>query len=247
MNRTERILRSLAIGTVPFVGLFVCWFLLQAGFAVSSASRQSISALGQLNTALTTINRSCGSPGHIQPCGTLAEIDKLATHTSDLIVQSQVAVHHADVVSQTESQMLPKWNQQITATLGNVNQTAFDASRTLNVTSDSLQTLTASSRGVMDHASAFVADLDSETKPVISQANVFLANANTLATNPNIPTIMARTADILTTGNHMLFTLDKVEDKETHCILYPGFKCVVTGLIVPSVQIGGAAVAAFRK
>lgn len=171
MTRLESYLRIAALATIPVTGLFVCWFLLQASSAVSSASKQSTSALMQLNMALATVNRSCGTSGNIQPCGTLAEVDKLSTHASDLIVQTQIAVHHADAVSQTEAQMLPKWNRQITQTLGNVNQTAFDASKTLTTANSSLQVLTTASQGVITDADRTLLHVDAlVTDPDIKQS-----------------------------------------------------------------------------
>lgn len=99
MNRIESYLRIAALATIPVTGLFVCWFLLQASAAVSSASQQADMALMKINSSLTTINQPCGHSGLVQKCGTLAEVDALSRRSTDLITDAQMAVHNADAVS----------------------------------------------------------------------------------------------------------------------------------------------------
>lgn len=141
---------KIALGTVPVVGAFLCILLLQTSALVERAYRdEGILALG-FKTALDTLNAECGATTH---CGTLAEVDKTLTHASDLIVQTQVAVKHADKVSQTEAAMLPEWNKQITTTLSGINLTvsSFDANQ---------DRLTASLVPVLNDTDATVKHLD---------------------------------------------------------------------------------------
>lgn len=135
-----------ALGTIPVVGIFVCVLLFQASALVERANRDEGTLAAGLQTALETINAECGVSSH---CGTLAEVDKTLTHTSDLIVQTQIAVRHADQVSQTEAKMLPEWNRRITGTLDgidtavgdlNANQSKLVAA-TLPILSDADQTV----------------------------------------------------------------------------------------------------------
>lgn len=124
MERGLNTLKALALGTVPVLGLLVAVLLLQVSSAVV-AVRKDVSGLALgMETALETVNRNCSTPGHIQPCGTLAQVDKTLVHLSDLSVQSQRAVRDADRVAMTEMQMLPVWNAAFTSTLQHVDQTA---------------------------------------------------------------------------------------------------------------------------
>ncbi len=176
MQRANEILKGLALATCVVVGVFLCIFIGNLNAALTKQSGSFASVLAQTNSALVTINRPC-APG---PCGTLAEVDKLSTHASDLIVQSQLAVRHADQVSLTEQTMLPEWNRQITQTLQSVSRTTETANtqiaqigsrasallETTNTTVGAAQPLLGHADALVGHSDAFI-----QTLPPIS-ANV---------------------------------------------------------------------------
>lgn len=222
--------------------IFMCGSIGYLALHVAHKIPDLTATVNGANTALATINKP--------KSGTLSMID-------DTILQGRLTIDSANKVALHEETQLGTLDSDIAtlfghtdSTLSALGDTATALEGTANAATDTLDATTGtvkSAQPLLNNASTFVADLNTETKPVITQANTFLVNANALATNTDIPGILHGVNTGLVTGNHMLSTLGKVEDKETHCILFPGFKCVVTGLIVPGVQIGGAAVAAFRK
>lgn len=141
MNRAISILKCMALATVPVVGAFAIWILWPIRAALQQNSAGVAGLVAKANIALDAINRPC-APG---PCGLLAQTDKLEAHTSDLLIQSQIAVRHADQVSQTEAAMLPVWNAKVTTTLDSVGavtaslaQAAHQATTTLATASTTI-------------------------------------------------------------------------------------------------------------
>lgn len=114
-------LKALALATVPVLGLLVALLLIQVSSAVERTSRDETQIALGVETVLDTVNRPCSTPGKIQPCGTLAEVDKTLAHISDLSIQSQAAVRNADLVTRGEMKLLPAWNASLTHTLANVD------------------------------------------------------------------------------------------------------------------------------
>lgn len=157
MQRTIHLLRALALATVPAVGLAVVLVLVQVSSLVVKLSSDEHRMAGEALTSLTTLNRSCSTPGHIQPCGTLAEVDKTLTHLSDLSIQSQKAVRDADQVAQMEMKLLPRWNASFTGTLSGIN-TAI-----ATVNSTALQ-LTQATLPVLHHAGEVLSTTDATVK-----------------------------------------------------------------------------------
>lgn len=139
-----------ALATVPVVGACLCLLLFQVSSLVERVDRDEGTFAAQIQQALTTVNAECGATTH---CGTLAEVDKTLTHTSDLIVQTQLAVRHADGVSQTEAALLPVWNQRITGTLNGVDTAVGDLDANQNK-------LTAAALPVFQQTEKTVADAD---------------------------------------------------------------------------------------
>jgi len=158
-------LKALALGTVPMVGLMIVLCLAQVSTLIVKIQRDESVIAGQAETALDTVNAKCGSA---QPCGTLAEIDKTLTHSSDLIVETQMAVHHADQVSQTEAAMLPAWNAKFSETLTNANST--------------LATLDSGTKQLVIATTPAIADADS----TIRSSNAVLEHFDALIASPSV-------------------------------------------------------------
>lgn len=211
MERVNTILKGIALATVPVVGVCLCLLLLQLSEAVNRQSTSVTSLLGQANTALSTINRSCGS-GH--PCGTLAEIDKLSTHTSDLIVESQLAIHHADQVSMMESAMLPEWNRQFTTALGNVNQAAL-------TTSTSVAQLRQHATTVLDTTNTTIAGV----QPLLGRSTLFVGDADTFV--KTLPPLSARAQTILDNGDTLSHDAIVEEQKYVYPKKVPWYKNIL--------------------
>lgn len=114
---------KLALGTVPVTGVFVCILLFQVSAFVDRSNKDEGRIASSVQLALDTVNAECGVTVH---CGTLAELDKILVHTSDLEVQTQMLVRHGDRLTQTESAMLPEWNRRITGTLNGVDRAVGD-------------------------------------------------------------------------------------------------------------------------
>lgn len=150
-----------ALATVPVVGACLCLLLFQASALVERVDRDEGTFAAQIQQALTTVNAECGPVTH---CGTLAEVDKTLTHTSDLIVQTQLAVRRADQVSQTEAALLPVWNQRITGTLNGIDTAVGDFDGNQNK-------LTAAALPVFQQTEKTVADADLVvTSPYITRS-----------------------------------------------------------------------------
>jgi hypothetical protein len=216
-----------------------------------------------MQVSLTHVNKPCKGSGSDKAdnCGTLALGGQVMAKSGDMLVTTQqkeqaVIAHLDDLVDSltTIAPHVAKTSDALTATASSAStaisgvQTHLTpvldaATDTINTVNASLTRLTGSADVLLGNASTSVAAI----QPLIGRSTLFVTHLDALATSPDIPSIIHEVNVGIGTGDHMLDTLDKVETKETHCILYPGFKCVVTGLIVPSVQIGGAAAAAFRK
>lgn len=162
---------KIALGTVPVVGIFACLLLFQASSFIERADRDEGSVAAQVQQAFATINAECGVAVH---CGTLAEIDKTLTHTSDLIVQTQLAVRHADAVSQTEAKMLPEWNRRITETLDGIDTAVGDLD-------DSQNKLTASLVPILNDTDATVRHADELVSSKYVQESLRNIDASTAA------------------------------------------------------------------
>ncbi len=224
--------------------------VLQGREALASGERSE--DLQILHDILVQIHKPCQGSGKDKAdnCGTISLANQVLVKSGDAIVATQVQeqglIAQAKPILTAVAAIPVHANATfdgLAATSKALTGTANAATSTLNASTSTIK----AAQPLLDSASLFMGDLNAETKPVINQANLFLANANTLATNPDVPGILHGFNVGLATGDHMLDTADKVEAKITKCTLYPDFKCIASGLIVPSVQIGGAAAAAFRK
>ena len=168
MERGITTLKALALATVPVVGLFVVLLLLQVSSVVVKAGKDEQVVASQSIAALSTINRQCSSPGNIQPCGTLAEVDKTLTDLSYLSVQSQKGVRDADRVAEMEMKLLPEWNASLTSTLEHVDV----ATVTINT---SAKQLTAATLPVLG-----------STNDVLSSADATVKHLDTLVQSPEV-------------------------------------------------------------
>lgn len=169
-----RILKALALGTIPIIGLMIVLCLAQVSMLIVQIHHDEAALASQAHDALDTVNAKCGVA---QACGTLAEIDKTLTHSSDLIVQAQLAVHHADHVSLTESSMLPQWNAQISQTLANADAT--------------LATLDSSTKQLVSETGPAIADADSTLRTstaVLEHFDALVASSDVLATLQHVNT-----------------------------------------------------------
>jgi hypothetical protein len=243
MDRANAILKGIALATIPVVGVFLCIFLLQVSDAVRVQSNGLSAVIGQANAALTTVNAPCKDNGHQVVCGTLAEVSQTTKNIGILSAQGAEQVKQSGNLIQATTHNLDIVGASAQGSFIAITGAANSASTTIQAANTTIK----AAQPLLDNSANFVLHLDTESKPVINQASLFFATANTLATSPDVIGILHGFNIGLATGDHMLDTADKVETKITKCTLYPDFKCVVSGLIVPSVQIGGAAAAAFRK
>lgn len=220
MARWHDLLKALALGTVPVVGAFLALLLLQASSALVSISKDEARLAVSAGSTLDTINRKCAPA---QPCGTLAEVGKLLTHTSDLVVQGQKAIRDADRVSMTEAKMLPAWNAQFTQTLANIDNTVATVDRSAT-------------------------ELTQAAMPVLNQANTTLATANkavahldALETGPEIKDSLkyiaassASIADGTKQADAILQDTREEADKFTHP---PKKKLTFWGAVLATVEV----------
>ncbi len=210
MDRLNAILKAVALTVYIAVGVAAFLLVLKAGDSIAGIS----GVVGQANTALATVNRSCGSVGKVQPCGTLAEVDKTLTHISDLTVQTQIAVKHADQVSLTEQAMLPVWNREISDTLGGVN-------RTVDTANGSLATLTVGASGVLQTANTTLG----AAQPLMGRATLFVSHADDLVVQAK--PIVANTAEITRQGAIIAKDAKVEEQKYVYPPKTPWYKKII--------------------
>lgn len=193
---------------------------------------------GGVMSALDTVNRSCSTPGKIQPCGTLAEVDKVLVHASDLTVQTQIAVRHADQVSKTEAAMLPAWNARFTDTLDSVNGLTATLSGTAQAATVAIGTANTTIAGLKP--------LEDASTLTVGHVDEAVKRFDAMLADPNLALTMQNVQGITATTNHMLFTADAVETKATKSYLHPSMNPVartweaVKPFIVPAAQVGAA-------
>ena len=210
MDRLNAILKAVALTVYIAVGVAAFLLVLKAGDSIAGIS----GVVGQANTALATVNRSCGSVGKVQPCGTLAEVDKTLTHISDLTVQTQIAVKHADQVSLTEQAMLPVWNREITGTLAGVD-------RTVAQTGTSIADLSHSAQTVLGTANTTLAGV----QPLVGHADLFVSHADDLVVQAK--PIVANTAEITRQGAIIAKDAKVEEQKYVYPPKTPWYKKII--------------------
>lgn len=92
-------------------------------------------------------------------------------------------------------------------------------------------------------------DLMDAIKIDVADAGDTITAAKVLVADPNLKRILQQSADIETTGNHMLVTADAVETKATKDYLHPSTNPMVRTwkavepFLIPLAEIGGAVVA----
>lgn len=186
---------KLALGTVPVVGVFLCLLLFQTSALVEKSSRDEASITIGLQTALDTVNAECGPTTH---CGTLAELDKLLVHTSDLEVQTQMLVRQGNQLTQTEAAILPEWNRRITGTLSGIDYAVGSINANQNQ-------LTQATLPILIHADKTVVDADN----LVSSPYIF-------ESMKNIDTSTAAIAESAKQTQATLTDVREEVDKLTH-------------------------------
>lgn len=116
-----------------------------------------------------------------------------------------------------------------------------------------LDTSLGASRTVMERTGLAIDRFDKHEDDLFAQETAFYATGihaaaafDAIVSSKSFQDLPLQTDRFLQTGNQILVIGRDVADKETHCIRHPGFKCTVTGIIVPTIQIGGAVGAALR-
>lgn len=179
MERGISTLKALALATVPLLGLLVTVLLIQASSAIQQASKDETAIALRLQVSLDTMNRDCGTPGKIQPCGTLAEIDKTLTHVSDLSIQSQVAVRDADLVARGEMKLLPLWNESLTHTLANVDAMTATINRSAGQLTDATLPVISRANDVLASTDLAVKDVQTAVQnPDVSQTLHYISESS---------------------------------------------------------------------
>lgn len=176
MARWHDLLKALALGTVPVVGAFLALLLLQASSTLVSIRKDEARLAISAGSTLDTINRKCAPA---QPCGTLAEVGKLLTHTSDLVVQGQKAIHDADQVSMAEAKMLPVWNAQFAQTLANIDKTVATVNSSTTELTQAALPVVKTADTTLTTANAAIAHLDElATGPEIKESLKYIASSS---------------------------------------------------------------------
>lgn len=161
----ERILKLMALATIPVCGGFLALLLLQVSSAVVKLGRDESRIALKVESALDTVNRK-QSPGIAG--GTLTEVDEMLRRTTDLETRADKTLHDADKVSMGEAKMLPVWNAQFTQTLTNIDKTVATVNR-------SATELTQAATPVLDQATT-----------TLATANEAVTHLDALASGPEI-------------------------------------------------------------
>jgi hypothetical protein len=169
--------RALQIGKLCVYG-FTCIFLLtctlfvlQGREVLTSQEKGLTSVISGANTALETVNRPCGTPGHIQPCGTLAEVDLALVHARNIETSTDILISNANKASSMEVAMLPEWNRQFTTTFSDLDATAKATTGTAIQATDSLKQITGSIVPVLNDTDTTVKHADGlVTSPDVAQS-----------------------------------------------------------------------------
>jgi hypothetical protein len=242
MDAAMKWIKLVLLGSAALLALALTFFVLQAResliAAESSASELAVKAnktIDTVNATLEHINRPCKGVAGPDACGTLAQVNKTVIGIGDLVVTTQKQTTLVATMVGQYGTVLQGVAGDIHSTTGALTGTANAATGTLNATTATV----GAAKPLLDNSAAFVANLDTETKPVVTQANLFFTNVNALATRPSIPIILDQTAGILTTGNHMLLTGDQVETKLAQCTLHPHVSCYLKSDILFGAQVGG--------
>ena len=237
MEKVRSILRDLALVTYIVAGVMLC-VLLYKGFGI----------VGEVNTALTTVNQPC-APG---PCGLLANLGKTTTKVGDAIVTTQGQ-------EQAIGKKVGATMDSLGTIPGHVNTALDGLTQTEGTVSQSLQTVTAGTTRSLNGLDVAVLDTDTVIKgfvPAQTALQKSITDFDTLITNPaisqtlgNVQVVTSELGTTVATGNHMLDTADKVETKATYRYLNPSKNpfvrayYVVEPFFLPSATIAGALLA----
>jgi len=197
-----------AFGGVALACLAVAWLGLQAGAAVEQASKDEQRIAFDLDTTVDTLNRPCPTPGHIDPCGTLADVAKTLNTVRGTFGQIEVAANHEDANLST----LDSQEQHIFA----------DLHKTLAASNETLTALAQTARGAsvtLNAADSTIARFED----VESGATASLNQFNRLIGDPAIPATIANAEAI--TANASRITKDAADeaDKLAHPTKKVGF------------------------
>lgn len=175
--------------------IFMCGSIGYLALHVAHKIPDLTATVKALDATLDHVNKPCKGSGKDKAdnCGTLALAGQVLVDSGDLIKRS-------DAVEDKETAMLnidlPKLFSSINGTVTNLGDTATALKGTANAATGTLDATTGtvkSAQPLLDNASTFVADLNTETKPVMTHADLFFADADAIASNPDIAKTIANT------------------------------------------------------
>lgn len=247
----EAKLRKVALLTVPVCGAFLCLFLLAAALWLfqgrefwATASRTVATVGTDVSTAVQPIaplvtsgqkavDGLTGAVGEAK--GLVADARPVLRHLTTTEGKLDAAIDHADgLIANTDGNLNRVCPTPAQVAAGQkVCGTLADIAKTLGA-----------GRVVMERTGHVVDKFDQHEDALFAQETDFYAGWKPI--QASAVKIMGQGEGISTSLNSILARGYLVEEKATQCYLYPTFKCTVHGLLVPAVQIGGAAYTAFK-
>jgi hypothetical protein len=214
-----------------------------------SASR----TLDGVNKTLAEINAPCSSFHGSASCGTIAQISQTAKNIGILAGQGALQVKQSGDLIQATTRNLDQTGaavrglvQHASIAVDSVSGTAQAASGALTTASQGVQRVAEAAIPLESNTAALVGHLDVETAPLVTHADLVIQHMDGLAENPAIPTILTNFAGITGSTNDLLARGYLVEKKATQCYLYPTMRCRIDSLIVPTFQVAGPLIQAFK-
>ena len=248
----NNVIRNLTLGIYAVLGVCLIFVTVQVSDVLSEASRQGLPLITKTenildttnqtittaNKTLATVNAPCvGFHGSVT-CGTLAQIDQTAKNFGIVAAQSALQVKQSGTLITAASQSITEVGSHVQIVADNLSQTAKAATGAVNQATTDLQTANAT----IAAAQPLLGHLDDVTV----SANKSVLDFNALLQDPNLPLVLKSSAGITSSMDQILARGYLVEAKATQCYLYPTWKCKLSGLVVPTFQIAGPLIQAFK-
>jgi hypothetical protein len=198
--------------------------------------------------AMDHVNKPCQGSGKDKAdnCGTLALAGQVMEKSGDAVVTTQLQEQSTVKGFVVLLGALTGTSHQLAKTADAATGTLNAASDTLKTTGQSVQRVAEAAIPVESNTAALVGHLDVETAPLVTHADLVIQQVDGLAANPAIPTILTNFAGITGSTNDLLARGYLVEKKATQCYLYPTMRCRIDSLIVPTFQVAGPLIQAFK-
>lgn len=169
-----KILKALALGTVPVVGVFLCVLLWQIGAAVDRASSDEVTIARQAAATLGEVNQPCpGAASDSLQCGTLAQLNIELRNLAVATASANATIDNVNAAMKTINQ--PCGDDKPCGTLA-------DVAKTLNTVRGTFGQIEVAA----NHEDRNLTTLDVQEATLFADTHSTFADADALMVSPDV-------------------------------------------------------------